>query len=80
MQAVGLIAAAIERVGIPTISLSLLEEVTKIIKPPRALFVPFDFGHPLGEANNAELQHRIISSALELLPQSNLPLLREFTV
>ncbi|NNE99461.1 MAG: hypothetical protein HKN25_10625, partial [Pyrinomonadaceae bacterium] len=70
-----MIAAAIERVGIPTVSISLLEEVTMAIKPPRALFVPFDLGYPLGEANNPEIQHTIINSALELFSHDNTPVL-----
>jgi hypothetical protein len=74
VQAVGLIAAAIERVGIPTVSISLLAEITKIIKPPRALFVPFDLGYPLGEPFNFQLQHKVIEAALQLLSRNDTPL------
>jgi len=78
VQAVGLIAAAIERVGISTVSLSLLEEITKVIKPPRALFVPFDLGFPLGEPNNPRLQHKILKSALDLFKRDKTPLIERF--
>lgn len=74
VQAVGLIAAEIERNGIATTSVSLLREVTEITKPPRALFVPF----PLGEPNNRELQHRVIDEALRLLARTDAPVLEKF--
>jgi D-proline reductase (dithiol) PrdB len=64
---VGLIASVIEKVGIPTVCLSLLSEVTEKVMPPRTLIVPFDFGYPLGEPGRAELQHSIIASALAML-------------
>jgi len=80
-QSVGLIASIIERSGLPTVGLSLLREVTEKMKPPRALFVPFQHGYPLGEANDPELQHRIIKRALELLVASGpLPILAAFRV
>ncbi len=62
-----MIQRAIEDVGISTVSITLVESVAKKVKPPRALSVPFDFGHPLGEPNNPTLQHTLISEALELL-------------
>lgn len=66
-QSVGLIQRAVEEVGISTVSITLVESITKKVKPPRALVVPYGFGHPLGEPNNPELQHAIIAEALELL-------------
>ena len=77
-QTVGLLQAAIERAGVATVSISLLREVTSVIKPPRALFVPFAMGFPLGEPNNAPLQHRIIAAALNLLKRDDVPVLEEF--
>ena len=78
VQAVGLIAAEIERQGIPTVSISLLREVTEATKPPRALFVPFKLGYPLGGPNEPGLQMGVISSALELLYKNDLPILENF--
>lgn len=78
MQTVGLIAAEIERQGIPTTSVSLLEEITRTIKPPRALFVPFDLGYPLGEPGNPQLQRRVIEAALQLLDRNDTPVLETF--
>ncbi|HZO75058.1 MAG TPA: hypothetical protein VFB60_22820 [Ktedonobacteraceae bacterium] len=79
-QSVGLIQRAIEYMGITTVSLSLLREITEKIRPPRALFVPFPLGYPLGEANNIELQTRIIRTALALLPRTDIPVLEAYTL
>ncbi|RKU26607.1 hypothetical protein C6497_13300 [Candidatus Poribacteria bacterium] len=64
---------AIEDVGITTVSITLVENVAKRIKPPRVLSVPFGFGHPLGEPNNPTLQHTVISEALGLLENNEPP-------
>jgi D-proline reductase (dithiol) PrdB len=66
-QSVGLVQSVIEGAGIPTVSITLLREVTERVKPPRALFVDRPLGYPLGEPDNAALQKRIISAALELV-------------
>jgi hypothetical protein len=76
-QTVCLLQEYIERAGIATVSISLLREVTSVIKPPRALFVPFPMGYPLGEPKNAHLQHRIIAAALGLLEREDVPVLEE---
>jgi D-proline reductase (dithiol) PrdB len=78
VQTVGLVQAAIERLQIATVSISLLREVTEVIRPPRALFVPFPMGYPLGAENNPELQHRVIRSALALLERDDVPVVEEF--
>lgn len=78
MQTVGLIQAAIERVGIATVSISLLHEATDVLRPPRALFVPYRLGFPLGEPNNSALQHRIIAAGLALLARNDVPVIEDF--
>ena len=62
----GLIQSVIERSGIPTVSVTLLREITNKVEPPRALFVDRPLGYPLGEPNNRTLQTRIILQALAL--------------
>jgi hypothetical protein len=66
-QSVGLIQSVIERAGIPTVSITLLREITARVAPPRVLFVDRPLGFPLGEANNRQLQTQIITAALEML-------------
>ena len=77
-QAVGLIQGVLEEAGIATVSLSLLEEITRKVKPPRALWVPFRLGYPLGEPHNGGLQRQIILQSLDLLARSDLPILERF--
>ena len=55
---------AIERRGIPTVSISVALDVTEHIKPPRAVFLPFMMGHHFGVPFHAKLQKRIIKEAL----------------
>ncbi len=77
-QSVGLIQRQIEYAGITTVSISLLREITEKTRPPRALFVPFPLGYPLGEPNNIELQTRIIRVAFALLSRNDCPVLESF--
>ena len=58
---------AIEKRGIPTVSISVALDVTEHIKPPRALFLPFMMGHHFGVPFHAEMQRRIITEALDFL-------------
>jgi len=55
---------AIEKRGIPTVSISVALDVTEHIKPPRAVFLPFMMGHHFGVPFHRELQREIILTAL----------------
>jgi hypothetical protein len=55
----------IEAKGIPTIGITLQKEVTKQVKPPRALYLRYPFGHPLGEAFQVKQQRTILLDALK---------------
>lgn len=66
-QAVSLMAAEIESRGIPTSCIMLLRDVAVKVRPPRALWVPFPHGYPLGRPNDAPLQRQVLGQALELL-------------
>ena len=63
----GLIQRAVEMVGIPTIGVTLQKEITRRVKPPRALFVRYPFGHPMGEAFAVRQQRAVLLAALEAL-------------
>jgi hypothetical protein len=78
-QSVGLIQSIIERAGIPTVSVTLLPEVTIQVNPPRALFANFALGYPLGAPNDPLLQTRVIIAAIALLYEAVPPgILRPF--
>jgi hypothetical protein len=78
VQTVGLAQAAVEERGIPTVSITMLEGITKKIRPPRALSVPYPLGYPLGEPGNRELQTEIIHAMLAMLTNTNLPALEKW--
>lgn len=71
-QTVGLIAAELERQGIPTVAIQLLRVVAEKVGPPRSLCVPFKHGYPLGEPDNPEMQHQVIEAALAMLEDPDL--------
>ena len=73
-----MLARALEAQGIATTSISMVREHTEKVKPPRALFVPFPFGHALGRPNEPALQHRVLRAALDLLAEPRGPVLRDF--
>lgn len=72
-QTVGLIAAELERQGITTVAIVLLREVAEAVRPPRALFVPFPHGYPLGRPNDPRGQLAVLRSALRLAEEASGP-------
>jgi D-proline reductase (dithiol) PrdB len=64
---VGLIQKVIEAAGIPTVSISIVKEITERVRPPRAVFLPWPLGHPMGEPGHAAQQRRVLLDALGLL-------------
>ncbi len=77
----GLVAAELERQGIATVAIQLLREVAERVRPPRALFVPFRHGYPLGRPKDPAAQHRVLEAALLMLERQHAapPLLVEYT-
>lgn len=63
----GLIARAIEASGIATTAISLTKDLTAATGVPRAVFVRWPFGHPLGEPGNSAQHRRMIFEALHIL-------------
>jgi hypothetical protein len=70
---VGLIARAIEATGIPTVSISITKDLTASVGVPRAVFVKWPLGHPLGEPHKPLQQRTLIFDALQLLLTTNTP-------
>jgi hypothetical protein len=77
-RAVGGLAHYVEEEGVATTQISLIRMHTEAIKPPRALWVTFDLGRPLGVPNDADFQKRVLLSALKLFEESPGPVLRDF--
>jgi hypothetical protein len=64
---VGLIQREIEKIGIPTIGISLVKEYSERVKPPRTIFLKWPFGHPLGEPFRIDQQRAVLQQAFDAL-------------
>ena len=68
----------LEDEGLATVSISLVREHTERIVPPRALWVPFEFGRPLGVLGDVAFQRRVLVAALDLLLATDGPVLADY--
>ncbi len=68
----------LQRHGIATTSISLIREQSEAVQPPRALWVPFPLGRPLGVADNPEFQTDVLRSALGLLETATEPTIADY--
>ncbi len=67
-----------EEQELATTQISLIREHTETIKPPRALWVPFELGRPFGVPNDSEFQRSVLEHALDLLERPSGPVLEDF--
>lgn len=63
-----------------TASISLIREQTERVRPPRALWVPFPLGRPLGVANDAPFQLDVIRASLAMLETATEPTIEDYPV
>jgi D-proline reductase (dithiol) PrdB len=70
---VGLVQRAIEAVGVPTVGITLQKDITLSVRPPRALYLRYPFGHPMGEAFAVAQQRTILTDALRALETVSTP-------
>lgn len=68
----------LEAQGIATVSISLIREHSVALKAPRALWVPFILGRPLGAPANPQFQRTVLMAALDLLQETQWPVLKDF--
>jgi hypothetical protein len=74
------LAHYLEDEGLATVIVALVREHIVSMRPPRALWVPFELGRPFGAPDNADLQRRVLRASLALLDKSSsAPLLEEFS-
>ena len=76
----GALANFIERAGVATASISLIREQSEAVRPPRALWVPFALGRPLGSAADPEFQKQVLRSALGMLATATEPTIEDYPV
>ncbi len=73
----GALGHFLEREGIPTTGISLVREHTEKVRPPRALWVTFELGRPMGIPGDAPFQRRVVQAALDLLARTDGPLIAD---
>ena len=64
-RATGIIARALEARGLPTVSTSVLWEMSEAVKPPRTCFLDFPLGCPAGKPFEAAQQRDILRSVFQ---------------
>ncbi len=74
----GGLAIIFEEEGLATTQISLIRLHTERTRPPRALWVPFELGRPLGVPGDAAFQKRVIVAALALLDAGSGPLIVDY--
>jgi len=67
VQTVCIAARELEARGFPTVTISLIPELTRIVGAPRTLAARFPFGAPCGDPGNASLHRAVLREAMELL-------------
>ncbi len=67
----------LETAGIPIAGISLVRENTELMRPPRALWVPFELGRPFGAPHAPEFQMRVLKAVLALLDRKDGPVILE---
>jgi D-proline reductase (dithiol) PrdB len=72
------LARVLEADGLPTVLLALVREFVQKIRPPRAVFVPFPFGAPVGMPGDSEQQRAVLLTALNTFGEPSGPILVDF--
>ena len=72
------LARFFEEESLSTVLVGFVREHIQAYKPPRALWLNFPMGRPLGKPNDPEYQKKIIRAAFELLDHSAGPVLEDF--
>ena len=68
----------LEDEGLPTVQISLIRMHTEKMRPPRALWVSFMLGRPLGQPDDPAFQTRVLRAALELLEAPAGPIIEDY--
>lgn len=63
-----------------TTSISLIREQSEAVRPPRALWVPFALGRPLGSAGDPAFQTAVLRAAFALLDTATEPTIEDYPV
>jgi hypothetical protein len=75
---VGGLAIYLEEEGLATTQISLIRIHSERTRPPRALWVPFELGRPLGVPGDPDFQKRVMRAAFALLDADHGPVLVDY--
>ncbi len=65
----GLVQRVLDIFGIPTISLTLVKEMTALIKPSKALYIQHPFGLTLGDTGDVATHEAVLRDCLRFAEQ-----------
>jgi hypothetical protein len=71
------LAHYLEEEGLATTTIALIRKHAETVQPPRALWVPFELGRPVGPPNNPQFQRQVVEAALALLDRTDGPVVLE---
>ena len=63
----------LEASGIPTVSLSMIPDLTRAVGVPRLAGISYPLGRPLGNPHDANGQRAVLRAMLEVLPRATAP-------
>jgi len=72
-QTVGIVARVVEEAGIPTVTVSVGRDISRLVRPPRTVFANFPMGAPFGRPGEVEMQRAILRDALDLAATATEP-------
>lgn len=72
-RSVGLVQSELEAAGMSTVSVCLRPDISLAMRVPRAIYVRFPLGNPMGEPGRADQQSRILEDLFELLETAGEP-------
>lgn len=73
------LARYFEREGFATVTVGFVREHMQAYQPPRALWLNFPMGRPLGRPNDPVFQKKVIRAAFELFDRASGPVLEDFS-
>ncbi len=69
----GLVARVLESLGIPTVTLSWIPDLTRAVRVPRLAGIAYPGGYPLGRPHDSEGQRAVLRAMLALFDSATGP-------
>jgi hypothetical protein len=70
---VGLVQRVLEASGIPTVTLSMIPDLTRAVGVPRLAGISYPMGRPLGRPHDADGQRAVLRATLDVLASATGP-------